>query len=190
MAETAHDPPVPPERLAVLHGPDHVKYPLMKARLGREPIELIQEMKHGHYRFKSKRGQPGVLVYDRDGSPVGERMPFRQIAPVLASLSGVSVTYETVRRWYEAVFPGEVDEPEESDEAPAAVPVPAPELEPTALPATPAATTRRGKARKADPVADAGDAGDAGPGDEAAGRIRKAMRRAAVPPAAFLPPAQ
>lgn len=108
------EPPIPDEALAVLRVAGHEKYHLIRDRLGKEPLEVIREMKHGGYRFKSKRGYPGVLVMHR-GDPVPERMSFRQIAPILAGASGVQVTYETIRRWWEAVFPDEADEPDDAD---------------------------------------------------------------------------
>ncbi len=134
MSQNAHDPPatpvtyqqeppIPEDRLAVLHVPRHATYALMRSRLNREPLEWIRLMKHGGYRYKCKRGYPGVLVLDREGNPVPERMSFRQIAPILSALSGVMVTYETVRRWWEAVFPGEPDEPEDETPVPVVVPV-------------------------------------------------------------------
>jgi hypothetical protein len=141
----------------------------MRERLGVEPLELIRVMKHGGYRFKCKRGYPGVLVIHR-GSPVPERMSFRQIAPLLSVMSGVQVTYETVRRWWEAVCPDEPDEPvDEADAEPLQV----------ATPVVKRRTVRR------TPVV----------GDDHAEAIRAATKRAqgtnpAVPAAAFLPPAE
>lgn len=159
------EPPIPLEQLALLGG--HEKYQRMRDRLGVEPLDLIRQMKHGGYRFKCRRGMPGVLVLDRAGDPVPERMSFRQVAPVLTAMSGVEVTYETVRRWWETVF-DEGDEPEE--EAPPPVPV-----------------VRRVTRRRTpvpEPV-----------GDDHAQQIRAAVAKAAapttnpaVPPAAFLPP--
>src|ERR1044071_2330662 len=96
------EPPIDADALAVLAGRGHEKYTLMRDRLGVEPMELIRQMKHGGYRHKSKRGAPGVLVR-RHGEPVPDRMSFREIAPLLSDRSGVEVTYETVRRWWEAV---------------------------------------------------------------------------------------
>jgi hypothetical protein len=186
MPDNAHDPPagprnyqpeppIPSEALAPLRGPGHEKYALMTARLNAEPLEVVRTMKHGGFRFKSKRGYPGVLVLDRDGNPVPDRMSFRQIAPILSASTGVEVTYETVRRWWEAVFPGEPDEATDPDDPPVRV-VPTSALTPTVKRAT--------RRRTVAPVV----------GDEAADAIRDAMERAKstnpdVPPAAFLPPA-
>lgn len=186
MPDNAHDPPagprdyqpeppIPNEALAPLRGPGHEKYALMTARLHAEPLEVIRTMKHGGYRFKSRRGQPGVLVLNRDGDPVPDRMSFRQIAPILSAMTGVEVTYETVRRWWEAVFPGEPDEASEPDQ-PTRVTVIA-----ATTPPVKRATRRRTPA--VPPV-----------GDTHAEMIREAMAKAVgtnpdVPPAAFLPPA-
>lgn len=181
MTELTHDPPHQPEppitdeQLAVLHVQRHATYALMRNQLkGAEPLELIRTMKHGGYRFKCKRGYPGVLVLDKQGNPVPERMSFRQIAPILSTMSGVQVTYETVRRWWEAVFPGEPDEPvDEVDEM-----EPLPPVAPQAAP--PKRRTVRRRTPAALPV-----------GDEHADAIRAATERAkstnpAVPAAAFL----
>lgn len=124
MSDTTHDPPaglsglpidkipLPPEQLARLSGPSFDKYTHMRDRLGVEPLAAIAWMRRGGYRYKSQRGKPGVLVMRR-GEPVPDAMSFRQIAPILTELSGVPVTYETIRRWWEIVFPGEaVDEPD------------------------------------------------------------------------------
>lgn len=186
MPDNAHDPPVSPrdyqpeppiprELLGPLRGPGHEKYALMLARLGAEPLEVIRTMKHGGYRFKSRRGYPGVLVLNRDGDPVPDRMSFRQIAPILSAMTGVEVTYETVRRWWEAVFPGE------PDEAPEEYPPPTP------VPATATAATRSARRSARTPAAPP-------VGDAHAETIREAMAKAVgtnpdVPPAAFLPPA-
>jgi hypothetical protein len=178
------EPPIPSEALAPLRGRGHEKYSLMKARLNAEPLEVIRTMKHGGHRYKSKRGYPGVLVLDRDGNPVPDRMSFRQIAPILAALTGVEVTYETIRRWWEDVFPDEADELEET-------------LNPDEMnPPTPAAlreaseiivraAARKPRTRPAVPPV----------GDDHADTIRAAMNRAkstnpAIPPAAFVAPAE
>lgn len=122
---TSHDPPIPADRLAPLNGRGHEKYRLMRAELSAvlskikmkpthlvEPIELIRYMKHGHYRNKTRRGYPDRIVFKDDGvTPVGDRMSFREIAAELTTLTGVEVAYETVRRWWEIVFPDEPDEP-------------------------------------------------------------------------------
>lgn len=189
MSENAHDPPVqaprllgratilpgyelePPftdEQLAALHVPRHATYTLMRDRLGVEPLELIRAMKHGGYRFKSKRGYPGTLVIRR-GDPVPERMSFRQIAPLLSGMSGVQVTYETVRRWWEAVCPDEPDEVTEPDGPPMVQP--------------PAVRSTRRITRRRTPAV----------GDEHAEAIRAATKRAQstnpeIPAAAFLAP--
>jgi hypothetical protein len=195
MSENAHDPPTQAprflgratlltgyeleepftsEQLAALHVPRHATYTLMRDRLGAEPLELIRAMKHGGYRFKSKRGYPGTLV-TRQGDPVPERMSFRQIAPLLSTMSGVQVTYETVRRWWEAVCPGEPDEPvDEVDDEPAPV-----------VATTTSVRRRTVRRRPSAPAV----------GDEHADAIRAATERAkstnpAVPAAAFLPPAE
>lgn len=192
------EPPIPAAALAPLRGAGHEKYALMTARLNAEPLEVIRTMKHGGHRYKSKRGYPGVLVTDRDGNPVPDRMSFRQIAPILSARTGVEVTYETVRRWWEAVFPGEPDE-EIVDLDPDREEVPHPQ-------------TRRARRR---PVAIDQDPGiaqvlnalpvkravrrrtPAAPtvGDDHAEAIRAAVARAGgtnpdVPAAAFLPPAE
>ncbi len=190
MPDTAHDPPVlpvtprgyqpepeiPREALAVLNGRGHEKYALMRSRLNAEPLEVVRQMKHGGYRYKSKRGMPGVLVLDRDSNPVADRMSFRQIAPILSALTGVEVTYETIRRWWEAVFPGEPDEPTDSDEAPVRVV--------TTNAQTPKVKRETRRRTPAAPTV----------GDAAASAIRDAMERTKttnpdVPPATFLPPA-
>lgn len=185
MSDNTHDPPfeqrehplrldepsIPPESLARLSGPNHEKYQRMRDRLAREPIELIREMKHGGYRFKTRRGMPGVLAIDKGGQPVPDRMSFRQIAPILTGMTGVPVTYETVRRWWETVS----DEPDEPDPVPdAPEPEPAPER------------VRRRRTPVVPPV-----------GDEHADTIRAAVDRAKaaptnpdVPSAVFLPPAE
>lgn len=193
MPENAHDPPthipvnvlpgyVPEapftaEQLAALRVPRHATYALMRAQLGTEPMELIRLMKHGGFRFKCKRGYPGTLSI-RYGSPVPERMSFRKIAPLLSSMSGVQVTYETVRRWWEAVVPDEPDEPADDDTGSELPPVPM--VQPTARAAR--RVTRR---RTPTPTA----------GDEHAEAIRAATERAkstnpTVPAAAFLSPGQ
>lgn len=202
MSENAHDPPVylpeafalpgyrpetpfTAEQLAVLHVPRHATYALMRNRLGGlEPLEAIRVMKHGGFRFKCKRGYPGVLVTDRAGHPVPERMSFRQIAPVLSTMSGVQVTYETVRRWWEAVCPDEPDEPDEllnpdvtNGPSEAAL------REASAMMVRASRRTVRRKPQ-APPV-----------GDDHADAIRAATERAkstnpAVPAAAFLPPSE
>ena len=193
MSENAHDPPtnppayqpeppIPEDRLAVLHVQRHATYALMRAKLGSEPLELIRTMKHGGWRHKSKRGYPGVLVTDRQGHPVPERMSFRQIAPILSELSGVQVTYETVRRWWEATFPGEPDEPDEDLNPDVANgPSEAALREASAIMVRASRRTVRRKPTTA-PV-----------GDEHAEAIRAATDRAKstnpdVPAAAFLPP--
>lgn len=169
-----HEPPFTDEQLAALHVARHATYALMKDRLhGVEPLELIRVMKHGGYRFKSKRGYPGVLVTSKGGDPVPERMSFRQIAPILSAQSGVQVTYETVRRWWEAVCPDEPDEDPEPEEA-----VGPPMVEHTTR------SARRITRRRTPTV-----------GDDHAEAIRAATERAkstnpAVPAAAFLPPAE
>lgn len=161
------EPPITPEQLAALAG--HEKYLRMRDRIGREPLDLIREMKHGGYRYKCRRGMPGVLVLDRAGNPVPERMSFRQIAPILTGMSGVGATYETVRRWWEAVFPDEDDEPD-------------PDPDPV-VPASTVSVRRRTVRRK--PVV----------GDEHAAAIRAATDRAKttnpdIPSAVFLPPTE
>ena len=195
MTNTMHDPPgrslgsmpllsdYQPEepftnsQLAVLHVPRHATYTLMRERLGGvEPLELIRAMKRGGYRYKCKRGYPGVLAI-RWGSPQPERMSFRQIAPVLSTMSGVQVTYETVRRWWEAVLPGEDDEPvDEVDEV-----EPLPPVAPQATP--PKRRTIRRRTPAAVPTV----------GDGHAEAIRAATERAkstnpSIPSAVFLPP--
>lgn len=152
-----NDPPIEPERLAVLDG--HEKYLRMRDRIVREPLDLIREMKHGGYRFKCRRGMPGVFVRDRDHNRVPERMSFRQIAPILTEMSGVEVTYETVRRWWEAVFPDEADEPDEF------------EAETTPAPVAP-------RPRRRTPAAI----------QDAMNRAQAPTTNPDVPPAAFLPP--
>lgn len=196
------EPPIPAAALAPLRGRGHEKYALMTARLNAEPLEVIRTMKHGGHRYKSKRGYPGVLVLDRRGDPVPDRMSFRQIAPILSVRTGVEVTYETVRRWWEAVFPGEPDEPDEetADLGPDREEVPHPQTRrarrrPVAIDQdsdvaqtlnqpVKRATRRRTPVVPVVPVV----------GDDHAETIRAAMAKAAstnpeVPPAAFLPPA-
>lgn len=187
-----HDPPfdpdslkisidLPPERLAQLSGVGFEKYVLMRERLGgQEPLKFIAVMRRGGYRYKSKRGAPGVLVLDRDGSPVPDLMSFRQIAPIMEKWSGVPVTYETVRRWWEIAFPDE--QPEESL-SPDDVNGPTEE----ALREVSDIVVKAGRRRKAPPV-----------GDDHADAIRVAVERARaattrttnpdVPSAVFLPP--
>jgi hypothetical protein len=163
------EPPIPAELLEPLRGHGHEKYALMKDRLGSEPLEVIRLMKHGGFRYKSKRGYPGVLV-KRHGDPVPDRMSFRQIAPILSEKTGVEVTYETIRRWWELVFPGEPDETTDPDYPPVA-------------PVVPVKRTVRRRTPAVVPAV----------GDEHADAIRAAMDRAKttnpdVPPAMFLPP--
>ncbi len=189
MTDTTHDPPadlpvsippgaappvgahvtISPEGLAALRGPGFEKYELMRAKLGVDPIRTIAHMRSGGYRYKSRRGYPGVLVQDRAGEPVPDLMSFRQIAPVLSELTGVMVTYETIRRWWAAAFPEEPMDGPEPESVPPTAPV-------------------RRVTRRRTPAASA-------VGDEHAETIRAAMERAntstnpAVPPAAFVPPA-
>lgn len=196
MTDTTHDPPtipvpqgldlrnftvdLPAEKLALLSGAGFEKYVLMRDRMGgKEPIAVVALMKNGGFRYKSKRGMPGTLVH-RKGHPVPDLMSFRQIAPVLTELSGVPVTYETIRRWYDIVFPGEaVDDPaeiEEEEELAQLTPVPA-----ASVPVKRA--TRRVTRRTPAPVV----------GDEHAAAIRAATDRAKttnpdVPSAVFLSP--
>lgn len=111
MPDTTHDPPsstaVQPDvrpDLDALRAVGFEKYHLVKDRIGREPIALINEMRTGGYRYKCVRGKPGVLVMRR-GEPVVDLMSFRQIAPELERLSQVQVSYETVRRWWDVAYP-------------------------------------------------------------------------------------
>jgi hypothetical protein len=137
-----------------------------------------------------------VLVLDRDSNPVPDRMSFRQIAPILSAMTGVEVTYETVRRWWEAVFPGEPDE-ETASLDPDREEVPHPRTRrarrrPVAIDQDPEiarvlATSAKRATRRRTPVPAVGD--------DAADTIRAALERAKstnpdVPPAAFLPPAE
>lgn len=126
MSENEHDPPLRPEpraiegipkaRLAALVGADRDKYQLLETRLDEEPIALIQQMRHGHYQYKCKRGHPGVLVLV-DGLPVGDRMSLRKVAEAIVTKTGVRLSHETIRRWLEIVFPGEpVTDPEPDPE--------------------------------------------------------------------------
>lgn len=174
------EPPFTPEQLAKLSGPNHEKYQRMKDRLGREPLDLIREMKHGGYRFKTRRGMPGVLATTKGGAPVADRMSFRQIAPILTGMTGVQVTYETVRRWWETVS-DEGDEPEETLNPDV---VNGPDEQALAeASAMMVRASRRAPRRKPAPV-----------GDEHADAIRAATKRASVttnpdvPSAVFLPP--
>lgn len=125
MNDTTHDPPVrtagrtpiDPARLAALRGPGFEKYLLMREKVGQEPIFLIQDMQQGRYQHKQVRGKPGVLRRGRDGKPIPDLMSFRQIAVALTEVTGVQVTYETIRRWCDTaglVAPDHADE----DEAP------------------------------------------------------------------------
>jgi hypothetical protein len=91
MPDNAPDPPKP--RLEALRGPNFEKYALIRANLGIEPIEWITN------RRLAGRSQLG-----------GEDLPrillsFRDLAPELTRASGVTVTYETIRRWWDLAYP-------------------------------------------------------------------------------------
>lgn len=196
MTDTTHDPPtipvpeglrtfavdLPADRLALLSGPGFEKYVLMRDRLGgKEPLALIALMKRGGFRFKSRRGMPGNLVLDKQGNAVPDLMSFREIAPYLSEMSGIPVTYETVRRWWDIVHP------DGADVSPAEV------LSPDEMNGPDPETLRevseivvKAARRKRPAVADGH-----------AEAIRAATKRAQapttnpdVPPAAFLPPSE
>lgn len=136
MTDVVHDPPanqpvtglntdagnidIPADSLERLSGPGFEKYALMRAQLGEEPLRVIARMRGGGYRYKAVRGRPDRLVLHRR-QPVPDLMSFRQIAPLLSAMTGVAVTYETVRRWWEIAFPEAADEPEEPDTTPVPV---------------------------------------------------------------------
>jgi len=181
MPGNAHDPPATPPQepgevsaaapaevrpdLTALRGRGFEKYAHVRTQLrGDEPIELIRLMKTGGYRFKSKRGKPGVLVVRR-GEPVADWMSFRQIAPELERLTGVPVTYETVRRWWEAAYP-------DGDPSPV----------PGAVPPTP----NRRQLKRRQPAASAQHTRDIRAATE---KARSGATNPDVPAAAFLPPA-
>lgn len=193
MTDTTHDPPrnapvqttdllpITTEQIALLSGRGFEKYALMRERLGREPLHVIRGMKLGHHQYKQVRGAPGILRKHR-GQPIPDRMSFRQIADALTAMSGVEVTYETIRRWCDTALPGIGDEPEDDTDG-TATPVANPARVRTAVRRTP-----RPAAKPAAPVA----------GDEHADAIRAAADRVnsmkptnpAIPAAMFLPPAE
>jgi hypothetical protein len=176
MPDTSHDPPkryavigprIPAARLAVLNGSEHVKYEIMKHRLGCEPLDVIADMRNGFWKGQTRRiGGVAHPVVDEGGTPVGDRMSFRRIAPELVAMTGVSITYETLRRWWLLAFP------EDAATVDVAEPEPVRPVKRT--------TTRRRPVPFGDLHAEA---------------IRKATAKTAstnpdVPPATFLPPTE
>ncbi len=188
MPDTAHDPPsdlprdppgassraLPQPDLDALRRPGFEKYTLIKDRLRREPITLIHEMMSGGYRYKSRRGKPGVLVLRRGQhgmEPVPELMPIRQVALELTRITDVAISYETVRRWWDVAWAHAGGDPG---------------LLPDAVP--PPGTTQVGRQRMT-------RRRGVTPGDAHVQENRKATNRAKaratnqdVPAAAFLPP--
>lgn len=115
MPDPTHDPPesqvnaTPAPTAAamaeIFTGRGFERYQLMRERLGYEPMILIYQMRTGGYR--SRIHADGATVLDQDGLPVPDRMSFRDIAPELLALTGIEVTYETVRRWWDLYYPGD-----------------------------------------------------------------------------------
>jgi len=99
MPDNAPDPPKP--RLDALRGPNFEKYALIAANLGVEPIEWITRRRLAGRIQVGSDGAP-VLV---DGKPARILLSFRDLAPELADASGVNVTYETLRRWWDLAYP-------------------------------------------------------------------------------------
>lgn len=102
MSSPAHDPPVRLSRsapdLTQFTGPRFEKYILIRDRLkphfsDPEPVHVIERM----------RLTTGTHV--RNGVTLPSFVAFRLIAPELTRLTGVQVTYETLRRWWELAWP-------------------------------------------------------------------------------------
>jgi len=75
----------------------------LSARFGpTEPMELVKAMADGQYRW---RHRDGAFILDH-GERCPDHMSFRAIAVELERLTGESVTYETLRRWWGRVWPG------------------------------------------------------------------------------------
>lgn len=115
MSTPTHDPPgaETPEKkvapdLSKFEGQRFEKYARMREKLGREPMALIAEMRlRGRVRIRA--GRPMV---DDKGAELIALPPFREIAPRLTERTGVPVTHETVRRWWETAWPnGHPNEP-------------------------------------------------------------------------------
>jgi len=76
----------------------------LSARFGpTEPMDLVKAMADGRYRW---RHRDGAFVTDSDGERCPDHMSFRAIATELERLTGETVTYETLRRWWGRVWPG------------------------------------------------------------------------------------
>jgi len=90
------------ERAKVLASPI---YRLLAAELGEDPLDLVRAMVGGRYRYR--RDRAGRVMFLEPGVPRPECMSFRTAEVELVRLTGgrISVTYETLRRWWEKVWP-------------------------------------------------------------------------------------
>lgn len=102
MSSPSHDPPAklppPGADLTQFSGPRFEKYSLMRDRLrphfgDPEPVRVIERM-----RLTTR-------THRRNGRELPLFVAFRLIAPELTRLTGVQVTYETLRRWWELAWP-------------------------------------------------------------------------------------
>jgi hypothetical protein len=110
MSNTPNAPNGPPDdllepyrnlkpNLDAFEDPRFSQYSLVRDRIGREPIDFIAEHRlRGVPRTRNGR----ALTTGGDGT--GEQLmtfpSFREIAPKLSDLSGVTISHEAVRRWW------------------------------------------------------------------------------------------
>jgi hypothetical protein len=81
------------------------RYVTLFGRLGEDPMNLVRDMAEGRYRFKRRRDL--TLWTDEHDQPVPERMSMRKAAAELERITGEAITYETLRRWWIQIWPGE-----------------------------------------------------------------------------------
>lgn len=96
------------------------RYLLLAQGLRDDPMNVVRRMTEGRYRYKRRRN--GTLWVEF-GVPVPEEMSLRQAATELERLTGETVTHETLRRWWERIWP---DSPEPGTVVPPATFLPPP----------------------------------------------------------------
>lgn len=85
------------------------RYLLLAQGLRDDPMNVVRRMTSGRYRYKRRRN---LTLWVEHGAPVPELMSLRQAAAELERLTGEAVTHETLRRWWERIWPGEEPAPE------------------------------------------------------------------------------
>jgi hypothetical protein len=73
----------------------------MSDRLGMEPMAYIASLRMAG-RVRHRAGKP---MLDDQGREMMALPSFRDIAPVVEQTTGVPVTHETIRRWWDLAWP-------------------------------------------------------------------------------------